>query len=248
MWNSENNFDYLDVLSEAKKLLIQKTCSALKIPPKGLVILFDLSNYKDFPENSLWRNLGNHINIEFGDGNQSNSPPTIEKLIRSKKYSHLIWLARRAWETADIDFVWNLAHELRHLEQDIEKHELALAGNFLYNNLSGMDIDEPRIQTIVPTEMDAELAAWRIVRKLFGKQIADSYIRHNANIGRKQAIFRDLLKHEPDEKYDVFSKTIFLLRKYQPQFEDIISQAPSYYRNIGTIDDLCNELSSCLNC
>ena len=243
MYDSENSYDYLGVLLESRRSLVQKTCLAFKFPPKGVVILFDDSNYEYLPKTSLWRNLGNHLSIESGDGRQSESPPIIEKIIRSKNYSHLIWLARRAWDTAEIDFLWNLAHELRHLEQDIEKHAIALAGNFLYFNLSGMDIDERKILTTVPTEMDAELAAWRTARKLFGKQLADSYVRDNANVGEKQDIFRDLLKHDPDKKYNVFSETISLLRKYQRQFEAIITQSPSYYRKLGSVDELCRKLS-----
>ncbi len=245
MWDSETNLDYLSVVSGKKKILLHKTCSAFRIPPKGVVLLFDLCNYQDYPENSIWKkNLGIHLNIEIGDARQFILPPTIEKLVNSKNYSHLIWISRRAWDDAKIDFVWNLSHELRHLEQDIENHYLSLAGYFLYYNLNGMDIVEPKIPTTVPTEMDAELAAWRIVQKLFGKQIADSYVLNNTSIGGKKEIFRDLLKYRLNRKYAVFSKTIYLLRKYQPQFENIINQKPSYYRNIGSVDDLCIKLSS----
>ncbi len=244
MWDSDNNFDYLNVLPVKRKTLVQNTCLAFELPRKGMVILFDDSNYEYLPKSSNWRNLGNHLNIESGDSSQSDPHPTIEKIVRSKNYSHLIWLARRAWDTTEIDFVWNLSHELRHLVQDIENRALSLAGNFLYFNLNGMDIDEPKIQTTVPTEMDAELAAWRTARKLFGKQMTDLYVRDNANIGKKQKIFRDLLKNDPDEKYDVFLKTISLLRKYQSQFEDIITQAPSYYREIGSVDELCGKLTN----
>jgi hypothetical protein len=244
MWDSENTFDYLGVLSESGRSLAQNTCLAFNLPNKNLAILFDVSNYEDLPGHSIWRHLGNHLNIESGDGSHSGPPPTVEQIIRSRNFLHLIWLARRAWDTTEIDFVWNLAHELRHLEQDIKNHALALAGNFLYHNLSGMEIDEPKLQTTVPTEMDAELTAWRTARKLFGKQVADSYVRDNAKVGKKQVIFGDLLKHDPDEKYDVFSNTISLLRKYQTQFEDIISQSPSRYRKLGTVNELCRELAN----
>jgi hypothetical protein len=244
MWDSDTNFDYLGIVSGEKKNFVRRTCSNFTVPPKGLVLFFDKLNYKKYRKRSIWRNLGNHLNIELGDGSHQKLPQKIEKIINSKKYSHLVWLSQRAWDNSDIDFVWNLSHELQHLHQDIKNHSLSLAGNFLYNNLSGMVIEEPPIQTTVPTEMDAELAAWRTARKLFGKQVADFYVRNNANVSKKQKIFCDLLKHEPDEKYDLFSKTISLLRKYQPQFEDIISQAPSYYRKLGTVDELCKKLGN----
>ena len=126
MWDSETNLDYQCVLSGKKKILLHKTCSSFTIPSKGVVILFDLCNYQDYPEDSIWRNLGNHLNIEFGDGRQPISPPIIKTLVNSKNYSNLIWISRRAWDGDMIDFVWNLSHELRHLEQDIENHFLSL--------------------------------------------------------------------------------------------------------------------------
>jgi len=239
MWDSDTNYDYLGILSDKKKDLVYSTCSYFKIPTKGIVLFFDKFNYKKYRKSSIWRNLGNHLNIKLGDGRHEESPNKIEIIIKSKKYSHLVWLSRRAWDKTNIDLIWNLSHELQHLHQDIKNHSLSLARNFLYNNLSGIDIEEPRILTTVPTEIDAELTAWRISRKLYGKHKADLYVYSNANAGNKQEIFRDLLKYDPDEKYDVVSKTISLLRKYQPQFEDIIT----YYRNLGSVDDLCKKLS-----
>ena len=244
MWDSENSFDYLGVLSESGSLLVQKTCQNFNLPKKGLILLFDISDYEDLQNDSLWRNLGNHLNIEFGDGISSDPPPKLDKIIKSKDYSHLIWLAKRAWATAAIDFVWNLSHELRHLEQDIENHYLSLAGIFLYFNLSGMEIDEPKIQTTVPTEMDAELTAWKTTQRVFGKQIADSYVGNNANSGKKKEIFRDLIKHGSNKEYDVISEVIKLLLKYKTQFDDIIDQAPSYYRELVSVDELCKKLTN----
>ena len=88
MWDSETNLDYQCVLSGKKKILLHKTCSSFTIPSKGVVILFDLCNYQDYPEDSIWRNLGNHLNIEFGDGRQPISPPIIKTLVNSKNYSN----------------------------------------------------------------------------------------------------------------------------------------------------------------
>ena len=192
MWDLDSNFDYLCVVSGKKKILLDKTCSAFTIPPKGVVLLFDLYDYQDDLVNPIWKNLGNHLNIKCGDG-QLISPPTIKKIIKLKSFSNMIWISKRAWDGAEIDFVWNLSHELQHLKRDIENHFLSLAGFFIYWNLNNklikMEIVEPKIPTTVPTEMDAELAAWQIVRKLFGKEIADSYVKENAKIGEKKDIF-----------------------------------------------------------
>ena len=64
MYDSPTNLDYLDVLSSKKKILLHKTCSAFPIPPKGVVLFFDLYNYPNSPDHSVWRNLRFHENIE----------------------------------------------------------------------------------------------------------------------------------------------------------------------------------------
>jgi len=239
MWDSATNYDFLGILPDRKKELVHNTCSYFAISTKGIVLFFDKFNYKKYGKRSTWRNLGSHLNIKLGDGTHEKCPKKIDILFKSKKYSHLVWLSQRAWIKTNIDLVWNLSHELQHLHQDITNHSISLAGNFIYNNLSGMDIEELKIQTTVPTEMDAELMSWRISRKVCGKHKVDLYVSENAKSGKKIEIFRDLLKYDPDDNYDVISKTISLLRKYQPQFEDIIK----YYRNLGSVDRLCTKLS-----
>ena len=248
MWDYETNFDCLGVVSGEKKTLLNRTCSKFTIPPRGLVLLFDRCNYQDYPERSIWHNLGIHMNIELGDNRNRNSPEPVEMIIKSRNYAHLIWLSRRAWDASQLDFVWNLSHELRHLEQDIENRAISLAYYFLkycFNNFK-VDIEEPRIHTVFPPEKDAELAAWRTVRRrrLFGTQMADSYVRDNAKKGTKKEIFIDLLKYDPNKEYDVSTETLSFLRKYQKQFEHYLNIGPDYYiSEIGGIEDLCSKLS-----
>jgi hypothetical protein len=248
MWDCETNFDYLGIVSGERKSLLNRTCSSFTIPLRGAVLFFDRSNYQEYPEDSIWRNLGIHMNIELGDNRNKSSPDTVGAIIQSKNYAHLVWLSRRAWDSSEIEFVWNLSHELRHLDQDIKNRSISLAHYFLkycFKNFH-LDIDEDRIHTVLPPEKDAELAAWRTVRRrrLFGTQVADSYVRDNANKGTKKEIFKDLLKYDPNEEYDVSTKTSSFLRKYQQQFEEILNIGPDYYiTEIGSIDDLCNKLS-----
>ncbi|KKM15699.1 hypothetical protein LCGC14_1693370 [marine sediment metagenome] len=74
--------------------------------------------------------------------------------------------------------------------------------------------------------------------------MADSYVHDNANKGTKKEIFRDLLKYDPNEEYDVSTETLSFLRKYQKQFEYILNIGPDYYiSEIGSIEDLCSKLS-----
>ena len=245
MWDYETNFDYLGVVAGESKTLLDRTCSKFPIPPKGLVLFFDRCNYQDYPERSIWRNLGIHMNIEHGDNRNRKSPEPVEIIIKSRNYAQLIWLSQRAWDASQIDFVWNLSHELRHFEQYVENRAISLAYYFLkycFCNFN-VDIEEPKIHTVFPPEKDAELAAWRISRQVINEPEVDSYVHNNANKGAKKEIFQDLLNYDPNKEYDVCNSTLLFLRKYKPQFENCLNSGPDYYlRKIGSIDDLCSRL------
>jgi len=139
--------------------------------------------------------------------------------MKSKKYSQLIWISGDISQGKDIDFIWGLAHELRHLEQDLITVVLSKAGNFLSNTLGNIEIDEQKIDLIVPTELDAELVAWCVTRNFFGNTIADSYVLSNSKSGMRKESFQFLLSYDPEQKYDVIGNTIKLLKKYQNQLE-----------------------------
>jgi hypothetical protein len=97
MWNAKTSFDYLGIVSGKKKKLIHDVCEKFTIPSKGVALLFDRFDYKSYPKKSIWRNLGNQLNIELGDECDHKTPKIVEKVTDSKNYSHLIWLSRRAW-------------------------------------------------------------------------------------------------------------------------------------------------------
>lgn len=246
MWNSQNNLDYFCALSESKNGLLHDTVSKFRIPASGVVLVFDTSDYHKssmYSDKSIWKNLGNHLNIKEGDGIDDQSPHKIEELIKSFDFSHMIWLSKRAWAGSETDFVWNLSHELRHLEQGLENRFLSLAGCLLYLNLRGIDIEEPKLAITVPTELDAELAAWRTVRKLFGIPHADLYVRDLCKSGKKQEAFRILSELDPEILYDVRGSTISLLRKYEPQLDKVISDVYGESSLLQNIDFICSELS-----
>lgn len=247
MWNCQSNYDYFYTLPENKKKLHHGTCNNFRIPEIGVVFVFDNYDYhksSEYADDSIWKNLGNHLNIREGDGANDESPPPVAKIIRSLDFSHLIWLSKRAWAGQMIDFVWNLSHELRHLEQDVENHFIALAGNFLYRNLSGIDVEEPKIDVTVPTEFDAELVAWRTVRKLFGTNQADLYVDDHCCSGNKQESFRLLSLYDPEANYDVRSSLIPLLHKYQPQLDEIICNIYGTASVLQNVDHICSELEN----
>jgi hypothetical protein len=247
MWGSLNNFDYFQFLSESENELLHKTTSNFKIPPSGVVIVFDRNDYhlsSLYSDKSIWKNLGNHLNLQVGDGDYEFSPPDIKEIINSFCFSHMVWLSKRAWAVSEIDFVWNLSHELRHLEQDLENRYFSLSGWFLYSNLRGVDIEEPKIDITVPTELDAELAAWRTVRKIFGIPSTDNYVQKLCKQGEKQESFRILLsKHDPEIQYDVRYKTISFLRKYESKLNEVINNVYGKSSLLQNIDHICSKLS-----
>lgn len=244
MWDAETSFDYLDIISGKQKKLIHGVCEKFTIPSTGVALLFDRFDYKSYPKESIWRNLGNHLNIELGDECDLKTPKAVEKLTDSKNYSHLIWLSKRVWSGKDIDLVWNLSHELRHLEQDVENRFLSLSGNFLYSNLSSVAIEEPKLWITVPTELDAELTAWRTSLKIFNSQDVKSYINKPRKSVDKQDQFRILSEHDPEDSYDVQGSLIILLRKYQTQLDEIIKDVYGSYSVLQNIDNICNKLTN----
>jgi len=244
MWDSDTNFDYLNVVSDKKMSLIHSVCSKFTIPSKELVLLFDRFDYKRYPKHSIWCcNLGIHLNIKLGYVNYKKSPKIIKKLIDSNVYSHLIWLPKRTWNGSEIDLVWNLSHELRHLEQDIGCRTLSMVGYFLHFSLKKMDIDEPKISSTIPTELDSEIAAWRVARQVVGKSATDSYVFENAKSGKKQDDFCVLLNCNP-ENYDVYRETISFISKYRSQLDKKINKASSFYFDaLRNVDCIVSKLS-----
>ncbi len=243
MWDTKNSFDYLGIVSGKKKKLIHDVCEKFTIPSVGVALLFDRFDYKSYPRKSIWRNLGNHLNIEFGDKCDHKTPKIIEEFTDSMNFSHLIWLSRRAWSGKAIDLVWFLSHELRHLEQDTENRFLSLSGNFLYRNLSGVEIEEPKVWITVPTELDAELAAWRTSLKIFNSREVKSYINKPRESVDKQEHFRILSEYNPKDSYDVQASLILLLRKYQIQLDEIIKDVYGSSSVLISIDNMCKELT-----
>ena len=246
-FNQKTNLDYYSVLAIDKAQLCHDICDKFKIPTNGLVIIFDEHDYNqdDFYSQSIWINLGNHLNIQEGDGFDEISPPEIHNLIRSLDYSHLIWLSNHAWETEDIGFAWNLSHELCHFEQDLKNHYLSLAGNFLYKNLKGLYIEEPKLWITVPTELHAELTAWRTVKKLkkyFSSQNVNSYMSYLCNLDENKEHFQILTTHNPEDSYDVRASLISLLRKYQPELDAVINSIYGNTSILQNVDHICSEL------
>jgi len=144
MWDANTNIiDWIE-LSNKRKILIKKVISYFNVPSKGVAIVIDNKCYKN-SYNPTWRcSKANHMNIKDG-GIEKISPEPLLKIMKSKQYSHLIWVSGDISKSKDIEFMWTLAHELRHLEQDLISIILSKAGKFLRNTLGNIEIDEKKL-------------------------------------------------------------------------------------------------------
>lgn len=228
-------------LCEHRQALMDKIRSHFDIPSTGVVFVLEREDYRNY-RNYIWRSTAVHLNIEVG-GVEEMSPQYLLDLMKSQDYSNLIWLSKKACEARDICFAWVLAHELRHFEQDLCSHTLSKAGHFLLRTLGTINIEELNTQNTVPTELDADLKAWRVIRKLFGVEVADSYVRNESAAGKHQQPFRILISHDPEKTYDVFGYTVSLLQKYQSQLKGLQKHSEDNFIATFDIDMTCSELN-----
>ncbi len=229
MWNEKNYISDRFGLSPHRRNLVDQILSCFEVPSLGVAIVFDNADYED--PSQFWINRAGHLNIKNG-GLEYSSAEHLEEIMLSNNYKHLVWLSRGACAGQDLDFAWDFSHELRHLEQDLISFTLSEASYFLSNTLINIEIEEPKIITTIPGELDAELAAWRTICKIFGLEIADSYIQNKINSGIKAEpeCFRILKSHDPDTEYDVIGETIKLLRRYQLRLEEF-QKTPKIHGN-----------------
>ena len=241
MWDANTNiFDWVN-LTKKRKVLIKKLISYFNIPAKGVAIVID-NKYYENSYNPNWRyTKAIYMNIKDG-GIEEISPEPLLKIMKSKKYSHLIWVSGDVYKGKDIEFIWTLAHELKHLKQDLISTILSKAGNFLRNTLGNIEIDEQKVDLIIPIELDAELAAWRATRIFFGNKIADLYVSNNSKSGERRESFQFLLSYDPDQKYNVICNTIKLLKKYKNQFEVLQKKSEDSIIKKFNINEVCLEL------
>jgi hypothetical protein len=225
MWESPTRYWNRFGLSQARLVLVNKVCSYFDIPAKGVVFVFEKEDYQEcyydvWRFNPEWRKLANHLNIRVG-GVEEISPEHLLKLMKSCKYANLVWICRKACETPeDIDFAWILAHELRHLEQDLSSRTLSKAGHFLQCAQPLFKAKELKAQVTIPTELDANLRAYRVTKEEFGSEDVKAYLRNEFLANDRQELFETLERCHHGKRYDVFRSTVALLRKYRSQLKE----------------------------
>lgn len=246
MWDANTNiFDWVN-LTKKRKVLIKKLISYFNIPAKGVAIVIDNECYEN-SYNPRWRcSKATYMNIKDG-GIEEMSPNSLLEIMQSSKYSHLVWISGDVSKSKDIEFIWTLAHELQHLKQDLISTILSKAGNFLPNTLGNIETDEQKIDLLVPTELDAELIAWRVTRNILGNKIANSYVLNNSKSGERKKSYQFLLSYDPKKKYDVIGHTIRLLKKYQNQLEIVQKKTEDSIIKSFNINEVCLELEKKLN-
>ena len=221
MWNSQTEIIYRTDVGSIKKEHLENLMVLFSIPSKGILIVIDDDDYKDYP-NPIWRNQGLHLNIRLG-GIEEMSPEHLLDIMESGKYSNIIWFAKRICAGDLLSFVWVASHEFQHFLQDKTSHDLSVANTFLYSVLGDkkLQIDEPRVAMSIPAEFDAELSAFKTITNIFGATEAEKYIRQPDRFDRIGC----LLKYDNNVQYDLIGQTIYLLEKYRDQLESYIKSA-----------------------
>lgn len=245
MWKAATTVIDRFGLSEHRQILMDRIRSHFDIPSTGVVFVLEKEDYQDDPS-SVWRQMAVHLNIEVG-GVEEASPEHLLALMKSPNYSNLVWLSKQACEARDIHFAWILVHELRHLEQDLCSHTLSRVGHFLNCTLGSIDIEKPAVQNTIPTELDANLRAWRMTREIFGAEVVETYVQNESVARQHKQSFQILISYDPEKTYDVLGCTISLLRKYKSQLKGLQKQSEDNFMATFDIDMVCSELSRVRN-
>ena len=118
----------------------------------------------------------------------------------------------------------------------------------MYNNLGRIEIEEPKINITVPTELDAELSAWRTGNTLFGDDSIKAFLHDKASIKNIEE-YKLLVKHNPYNQYNVIEQTVAILKKYKTQLQSIHNLDRQKNKTIKefNIDLACDELNSFLH-
>lgn len=224
-------FDWAN-LSREKRRLVDELIADFCIPEKDIALIFDENDYTDYP-NPLWRNQGFHINMKLG-GIEEWSPEPILNIMESDRFSNLIWISNRICIENRTTFVWVVSHEFQHFVQDEKCHILSVANSFLFSNLShpSINIEEPKVALTVPYEFDAEINAYKAVKKLLGSEQAEKFINDPTNKLEK------LRNYDFSKPYNVIAETICFFEKYQDKLIKYIDSINDSFDIKKTISDL----------
>jgi len=242
MWNAPTKiFDDGIAFDIEKKEKAYQLVSEFEISNIGVAIVFDSEDYLDFP-NEIWRSQGVHLNIKEG-GIEDFSPNKLYDIMDSCEYSNLIWISNRICVGDIIQFVWVVSHEFQHYVQNSTGNIISVSNHFLYECFRDrrMVIDEPREESTIPHEFDAEITALKMVQKIFGINSAKKYIQNSKNRSRLEKL-SNFDNYQGD---DVISNTVHFLTKYRSRLIEFKKLTEDSFVKEFDIDKSIEELNNC---
>jgi hypothetical protein len=148
------------------------------------------------------------------------TPPEILAWIREQSWTRLIWISAAVASGEVAGIIWDLAHELRHLEQSQDCPELFQAGGELYRyGLMLWGEDTPWMT--VPTEVDCELAAWRVLRELRSPEDARRLVEERAADPEHARNAGILLALDPCAPFAIYDEMLALLREHSTKLGEL---------------------------
>lgn len=217
MWDSNRKILFWAHISPDKKELLENLLDEFSISQKGIVLVFDSNDYNEYPEGSIWRNQGIHMNVKIG-GIEQMSPDPLLDIMHSHKYENIIWISNRVCSGDNLQFLWVVSHELQHYLQDRISYTLSNANAFLLEAylFDYIEIEEPKVDIDIPYDFDAELAAFKVVRKFYKNSEIETYLR-NSDHG---ITFDRLSDYNLGNPYDITGQTINYLKKYRIHLQE----------------------------
>ena len=164
-------FDYeiIDKNNSPEKYKITKNIiSFFNLKFSKTAFLLDDEKYDNLEFYYDWRNRGRYLDLR--DNPVLICPNSINALISSKIYDHLIWISSKICDSDNVTFGWILSHELRHFKQNLENKFIFDASHIIKKYYKWKD---------TPTEIDADFKAYEIVLQLFEKEKINQFFQNN---------------------------------------------------------------------
>ncbi|MBW1796717.1 MAG: hypothetical protein JRJ38_20265 [Deltaproteobacteria bacterium] len=197
---------------------------------ESLIVVLDDSDYEDCPNPRYSKDIAWYMNIRSGQLEEM-SPEHMLEVMDPQRCDHLIWVSKRVAVGSFSRLVWVLAHELRHLRQEIEYPELSTT-NLLIKRLSKQVPLKSKYQFGVPAELDAEWAAYQTVVKILGNDALNAFVTEECQRDEKaEPYYKELFVLLPDYCEDWVQQTKKLLCENRKIFER------SCEDNVGTSID-----------
>lgn len=208
--------------SKERECLAKQVMGLSCVPAEGALIVLDDQDYDG--DTDAFLDCGfrgpafcTKMTIEFAAFNAPRSVSDAlldeQRQVNPEGYRDLVWLSKSACfnprldegtERQRVSFCWVFAHELRHLKQfeTPETRSLQEVSHALQDWVKG---NSEKFQCLsqmnIPTELDAELAAWRLARHIFSEQAAHEYIEWKVQTSEMdhKRIFSCLKHKDPDK-------------------------------------------------